>query len=178
MPPPAAAAACSSARRPLRARAPAPAARSPLRARLPLLGAGRSTPLSDWDLPADNPEFNTRTNDRIEYTGQQVRASSSAARTWPRAGNACTPARMPHACRAAVRAVQQAGAALGGRGAERARASGRAAAPGPPAAQALTAAEIEAMKAEGKGGQEIVAALTAGSATFAAKTEFSQEKYR
>lgn len=44
--------------------------------------------------------------------------------------------------------------------------------------QALTTAEIEGMKREGKAGQEIVAALTAGSATFAAKTEFSQAKYR
>jgi tRNA (adenine-N(1)-)-methyltransferase non-catalytic subunit len=44
--------------------------------------------------------------------------------------------------------------------------------------QALTAADIEAMKAGGAGGAEIVAALTENSATFAAKTEFSQEKYR
>lgn len=44
--------------------------------------------------------------------------------------------------------------------------------------QALSTADIEAMKAEGRAGEEIVAALTAGSATFAAKTEFSQAKYR
>ncbi|EFN52089.1 hypothetical protein CHLNCDRAFT_139358 [Chlorella variabilis] len=45
-------------------------------------------------------------------------------------------------------------------------------------AQALSAADIEAMKAEGAAGADIVAALTANSATFAAKTEFSQDKYR
>ena len=44
--------------------------------------------------------------------------------------------------------------------------------------QALSTAEIEAMKASGAAGADIVAALTANSATFAAKTEFSQEKYK
>lgn len=44
--------------------------------------------------------------------------------------------------------------------------------------QSLSAADIEAMKAEGAAGADIVAALTANSATFAAKTEFSQEKYK
>lgn len=44
--------------------------------------------------------------------------------------------------------------------------------------QALSAADIEAMKAAGAAGADIVAALTANSATFASKTEFSQEKYR
>ena len=41
-----------------------------------------------------------------------------------------------------------------------------------------TTAEIEAMKASGAAGADIVAALAANSATFAAKTEFSQEKYK
>ena len=45
-------------------------------------------------------------------------------------------------------------------------------------AQALSTADIEAMKARGSAGAEIVAALAANSATFAAKTEFSQDKYR
>lgn len=36
----------------------------------------------------------------------------------------------------------------------------------------------QALKASGASGAEIVAALAAGSATFAGKTEFSQEKYR
>ncbi|KAL4423995.1 hypothetical protein ABPG75_001296 [Micractinium tetrahymenae] len=44
--------------------------------------------------------------------------------------------------------------------------------------QALSAEDIEAMKAEGKAGADIVAALAANSATFANKTEFSQEKYK
>jgi len=44
--------------------------------------------------------------------------------------------------------------------------------------QSLSAADIEAMKAKGAAGADIVAALTANSATFAAKTEFSQEKYK
>jgi len=34
------------------------------------------------------------------------------------------------------------------------------------------------MKASGAAGADIVAALAANSATFAAKTEFSQEKYK
>lgn len=42
----------------------------------------------------------------------------------------------------------------------------------------LQPAEIEAMKASGAAGADIVAALAANSATFATKTEFSQEKYK
>jgi tRNA (adenine-N(1)-)-methyltransferase non-catalytic subunit len=45
-------------------------------------------------------------------------------------------------------------------------------------AQALCTADIEAMKAEGTAGADIVAALTANSVTFAAKTEYSQAKYK
>jgi tRNA (adenine58-N1)-methyltransferase non-catalytic subunit len=37
---------------------------------------------------------------------------------------------------------------------------------------------LQALKAAGASGAEILAAVTAGSATFAGKTEFSQEKYR
>ena len=36
----------------------------------------------------------------------------------------------------------------------------------------------QALRAGGASGADIVAALAAGSSTFAAKTEFSQEKYR
>ncbi|PRW61100.1 tRNA (adenine(58)-N(1))-methyltransferase non-catalytic subunit trm6 [Chlorella sorokiniana] len=73
------------------------------------------TPLPDWDLPDDKPDFNTRTNDKLVQND---------------------------------------------------------------ANQTLSAAEIEAMKASGAAGADIVAALAANSATFAAKTEFSQEKYK
>ena len=40
--------------------------------------------------------------------------------------------------------------------------------------QNLTTADIELLKAEGKTGDEIVAALTQNSATFQQKTQFSQ----
>lgn len=40
--------------------------------------------------------------------------------------------------------------------------------------QGLTTADIELLKAEGKTGDEIVAALTSNSATFQQKTQFSQ----
>ena len=40
--------------------------------------------------------------------------------------------------------------------------------------QALNTADIEKMRAEGKSGDEIVAALTENSATFASKTQYSQ----
>ncbi len=39
-------------------------------------------------------------------------------------------------------------------------------------------AAAQALRAGGASGAAIVAALAAGSSTFAAKTEFSQEKYR
>jgi tRNA (adenine-N(1)-)-methyltransferase non-catalytic subunit len=44
-------------------------------------------------------------------------------------------------------------------------------------AQGLTQEQIEAMKKEGKRGEEIVAALMANSATLEAKTAFAQEKW-
>ena len=44
--------------------------------------------------------------------------------------------------------------------------------------QALTPEQIEELRRSGQGGQAIVAALATHSATYAAKTEFSQEKYR
>lgn len=40
--------------------------------------------------------------------------------------------------------------------------------------QALTAADISRLKQEGKTGDEIIAALTANSATFQNKTQYSQ----
>jgi hypothetical protein len=43
--------------------------------------------------------------------------------------------------------------------------------------QALSAESISQMKAEGKAGHEIIAALIENSSTFAAKTEFAQQKY-
>lgn len=42
----------------------------------------------------------------------------------------------------------------------------------------FTVPKVQAMRDGGTAGAEIVAALEAGSATFAGKTEFSQEKYR
>lgn len=45
-------------------------------------------------------------------------------------------------------------------------------------AQALSAADIQAMKASGAGGAAILDAVIAGSATFEGKTEFSQAKYK
>ena len=45
-------------------------------------------------------------------------------------------------------------------------------------AQVLSMEDIEAMKAEGRAGADIVTALTTNSATFANKTEFSQAKYK
>lgn len=45
-------------------------------------------------------------------------------------------------------------------------------------AQALSAADIRAMKASGAGGAAILDAVIAGSATFEGKTEFSQAKYK
>ena len=40
--------------------------------------------------------------------------------------------------------------------------------------QALSTADIEAMRAEGKSGDEIIQALTKNSATFASKTQYSR----
>ncbi|KAG4944742.1 hypothetical protein JHK85_049388 [Glycine max] len=45
-------------------------------------------------------------------------------------------------------------------------------------AQSLTGEDIEAMRRQGAGGNEIIEALIANSATFEKKTSFSQEKYR
>ena len=44
--------------------------------------------------------------------------------------------------------------------------------------QGLDAAAIEGLRAAGKSGEEIVAALAAASKTFESKTEFAQEKYK
>ena len=43
--------------------------------------------------------------------------------------------------------------------------------------QALTPEQIAELRSSGQGGQAIAAALASHSATYAAKTEFSQEKY-
>ncbi|KAL4305136.1 hypothetical protein HN51_038657 [Arachis hypogaea] len=45
-------------------------------------------------------------------------------------------------------------------------------------AQTLTGEDIEAMRRQGAGGNEIIEALIANSATYEKKTAFSQEKYR
>ena len=45
-------------------------------------------------------------------------------------------------------------------------------------AQGLTQEDIARLKAEGKGGEELVAQLCANSATFSSKTAFAQEKYK
>ncbi|KAG4966603.1 hypothetical protein JHK85_041578 [Glycine max] len=45
-------------------------------------------------------------------------------------------------------------------------------------AQRLTGEDIEAMRRQGAGGNEIIEALIANSVTFEKKTSFSQEKYR
>ncbi|MED6132461.1 hypothetical protein PIB30_019257 [Stylosanthes scabra] len=45
-------------------------------------------------------------------------------------------------------------------------------------AQTLTGEDIEAMRRQGAGGNEIIEALIANSATYDKKTAFSQEKYR
>ncbi|KAK9803881.1 hypothetical protein WJX72_001587 [[Myrmecia] bisecta] len=44
--------------------------------------------------------------------------------------------------------------------------------------QKLTAEDIAEMRQAGMGGDEIIAALQANSATFSSKTQFSQDKYR
>lgn len=44
--------------------------------------------------------------------------------------------------------------------------------------QRLTQADIQALKEAGKGGNAIVDALCSNSATFSAKTEFAQDKYK
>ena len=46
------------------------------------------------------------------------------------------------------------------------------------AAQQLSMDDIASMRAAGKTGEEIVAALAEGSATFLNKTQFSQAKYK
>lgn len=131
----------------------------------------RSTPLPDWDLPDDKPDFNTRTNDKL--------VQNDANQTLSAAGKIGAVQGCP-SLPLAVACCGSPPAPLADQGWNMAAAKCRLLGQHQQSVCSCptTTAEIEAMKASGAAGADIVAALAANSATFAAKTEFSQEKYK
>ena len=114
-----------------------------------------STPLSDWDQARESGELDARNNAAlVDNSSAQVRSRVGCSGGTL---NECVAA--VHACNA-LSSTSQTDTF------------------DPFDAQALSAADIEALKAQGAAGADIVAALTANSATFAAKTEFAQQKYK